>query len=57
MSMDLMIAAVTQSLDTRDEGQKRMDASAEALFAIPEIHTRVHEFDDECQPDNQSKRM
>ena len=57
MRVDTIITAMKKPRDKLDEGQKRMNDAAEALFATPEIHNRVHEFDDECQPDNEAKRM
>lgn len=39
-----------------DEGQQRMVNAAMALFAIPSVYAKLHEFDDECQPD-EAKRM
>jgi hypothetical protein len=42
-------------VDTRDEGQRRMDEGAEALMALPEVYAKLHAFDDACQPDRQRR--
>ena len=38
-----------------DEGQRRMEAAAVALFQVPEVFARLHEYDDACQ--NTRERM
>lgn len=50
MDTDHVVFGEQEGVDL-DEGQRRMIDAAMSIFEIPAVHAKLHEFDDDCQPD------